>query len=95
MRPTKLQYNAKIGTAMVVATTLVTTRYLKGLMAETSMASICSVTFIDPSSAPILDPTFPAQISAVTNGPKARTKAIVIKDGNQEAASLRLPLSPW
>lgn len=50
------------------------------------MASICSVTFIEPSSAPILEPTFPAQISAVTNEANARTIAIEIKDGSQEVA---------
>lgn len=37
-------------------------------MAETSMASICSVTFMDPSSAPIPDDTLPAQIKAVITG---------------------------
>lgn len=64
----------------------VTARYLNGFMADTSMASICSVTFIEPNSAPMLEPTFPAQISAVTNGPKAFTTAIPINDGNHEAA---------
>jgi hypothetical protein len=44
----------------VAANTLVTTRYLKGFVPLTSIASICSVTFIDPSSAPILEPIFPA-----------------------------------
>ena len=37
-------------------------------MAETSIASICSVTFIEPNSAPIPEAIFPAQISAVTTG---------------------------
>ena len=55
-------------------------------MPETSIASICSVTFIDPSSAPIPDPTFPAQIKAVTNGPSAFTIAIPMSEGNQEVA---------
>lgn len=71
---------------IVVANTRVTTKYLKGFIADTSMASICSVTFIEPNSALILEPTFPAQISAVTNGPKALTMAIPIKEGNQETA---------
>ena len=64
----------------------VTTRYLKGFTPETSMASICSVTFIEPSSAPMLDPTFPAQMSAVTSGASARITAMVISEGSQEVA---------
>ena len=55
----------------VVANTLVTTRYLKGLVPETSIASICSVTFIEPNSAPILLPILPANISAVITGPNS------------------------
>ena len=74
------------GIIKVVASTLVTTRYLYGLMADTSMASICSVTFIEPSSAPILEPTLPAQISAVTNGANALMMAIETSEGNQEVA---------
>src|SRR6478735_8018840 len=75
-----------MGIEILVAQTLVTTRYLKGSIAETSIASICSVTFIDPNSALILDPTLPAQISEVTNGPSARTIAIPINDGNHDTA---------
>src|SRR5690606_6778076 len=85
-RPTKSVYITNTGIINVVANTRVTTRYLNGLVADTSMASICSVTFIDPSSAPILDPTFPAAIKAVTRGPMALTIAIAIKAGNQEVA---------
>jgi hypothetical protein len=77
---------ASIGIEMVVAVTRVTTRYLKGLIADTSMASICSVTFIDPSSAPIPDPTLPAQIIAVTSGPNALIIAMPIREGSQEVA---------
>src|SRR5665647_3977106 len=75
-----------MGIAIVVANTLVTTRYLNGWIADTSMASICSVTFIDPSSAPILDPTLPAQMSAVTNGPNALIIAIPIREGSHDVA---------
>ena len=71
---------------MVVAKTLLTTKYLKGLVAETSIASICSLTFIDPNSAPILDPTFPAEIKAVSNGANVLNKAIPTKEGNQDVA---------
>ena len=70
----------------VEAMTLVTTKYLKGLIADTSIASICSVTFMEPNSAPILEPTLPAQIKAVTNGPKALTMAIPMREGNHELA---------
>ena len=70
----------------VQASTRVHTKYLKGFIAETSIASICSVTFIEPNSAPILEPTFPAQINAVTNEPSARTIAIDINEGNQDVA---------
>lgn len=55
-------------------------------MAETSMASICSVTFIEPNSAPILDPTFPEQMREVTNEARALTIAIEINEGSQEVA---------
>ena len=63
------------GTISVVAITLLTTRYLKGLVPETSIASICSVTFIDASSAPIPDPTLPAHINAVITGPISENMA--------------------
>ena len=74
------------GTMSVVANIRVTTRYLKGLIADTSIASICSVTFIEPNSAPMLDPTLPAQIKAVTKEANARRIAIEISDGNQDVA---------
>src|SRR5688572_23144798 len=82
----KLQYNDKTGMVIVVASTRVTTRYLNGFSAETSIASICLVTFMDPSSAPMLEPTLPAQISAVTNGPSALTMAMPIREGSHEVA---------
>src|SRR3954466_9261315 len=71
---------------IVDAITRVVTKYLKGLMADTSMASICSVTFIEPNSAPMLEPTLPAQISAVTSEPSALTMAMEISDGSHEVA---------
>jgi hypothetical protein len=51
----------------------VTTRYCTGLAPDTSIASICSVTFILPSSAPMLDAILPAQIMAVITGPISLT----------------------
>ena len=71
---------------IVVAVILVTTRNLKGLIADTSKASICSVTFIDPNSAPILEATLPEPIKAVTNGANARIIATDINAGNHEEA---------
>ena len=86
IRATKLQYKPNIGTVIVEASTRVVTKYLNGLIADTSIASICSVTFIEPNSAPMLEPTFPAQINAVTNEPNALTIAIEIKEGSHEVA---------
>src|SRR5699024_2457524 len=63
-----------------------TIRNLKGLVPDTSIASICSVTFMDDSSAPICEPTLPEAIRAVTKGAKARTMAMDIKAGSQEVA---------
>jgi phospholipid/cholesterol/gamma-HCH transport system ATP-binding protein len=66
---------------MVAASTLVVTRNLKGFVAETSMASICSVTRMEPNSAPILEPTFPAAISEVRRGARVLSKAIPTSEG--------------
>src|SRR3982751_3398998 len=79
-------YNINNGTIQVVDNTRVTTRNLNGLVADTSMASICSVTFMEPSSAPIFDPTFPAVIRPVTRGASALIIAMVTNDGNQDSA---------
>ena len=68
------------------AITRVTTKNLNGFVAETSIASICSVTFIEPNSAPIFEPTFPAAINAVMRGARARTIAIEINEGSHEVA---------
>ena len=58
-----------MGIISVAAHTLVTTKNFMGLVDETCMASICSVTFIDPNSAPMPDAIFPAQINPVITGP--------------------------
>src|ERR1700753_3404617 len=75
-----------MGIAMVVAKTRVQTKNLNGLVPDTSMASICSVTRIEPNSAPILEPTLPAAISAVTKGASARIIAIDTSDGSHDVA---------
>src|SRR5919202_3641677 len=83
---TKMVYIVRIGIVNEVASTRLTTRNLNGSVPDTSIASICSVTFMEPNSAPMLDPTLPAAIKAVTSGPNARTMAIAINDGSQDVA---------
>lgn len=75
-----------MGNIRVMASTLETTRNLNGFVPDTSIASICSVTFMEPNSAPMLEPTLPAAIKEVTNGASALIIAMDIKDGNQELA---------
>ena len=84
--PTKPVYKTKTGIMKVIAKIRLTTKNLKGFVADTSIASICSVTFIEPNSAPIFEPTFPAAIKAVISGAIVLMIAIETKDGNQEAA---------
>src|ERR1043165_7616506 len=84
--PNPAKKHINTGIMMVVANIRDTTRNLKGLVADTSIASICSVTFIEPSSAPICEPTLPAHISAVTSGARARIMAIETNEGSQLAA---------
>ena len=84
--PIKPVYNTKTGNIKVIARMRVTTRNLNGFVADTSMASICSVTFMEPNSAPILEPTLPAAIKAVTNGANALMIAMDISEGNHELA---------
>src|SRR5690349_17904371 len=76
----------RIGNMRVVAQTRVTTRYENGRVPDTSIASICSVTCMLPNSAPMLDPSFPAQINPVMSGPSERTTACDTNDGNQDSA---------
>src|ERR1700756_3438884 len=64
----------------------VTTMYLNGFVPDTSMASICSVTFIEANSAPIPEPTFPAKISAVITGPISLTIDTATIAGNHDSA---------
>src|SRR5689334_18090739 len=85
-KPMNPLYITSNGTMSVLAMTRVTTRYLNGFTAETSMASICSVTRMEPNSAPICDPTFPAQIKPVINGANAFMIAIPINDGSHDVA---------
>ena len=74
------------GTISVVASMRVTTRYLYGFIPETSMASICSVTFIEPNSAPIPDAILPAQIKAVITGAISLISDNATIPGNHDSA---------
>src|SRR5690606_8224190 len=85
-RATNAVYMVSTGIMNVVASTRETTRNLNGLVPDTSIASICSDTFMDPSSAPMLDPALPAAIRAVTSGASARMMAMEIRAGSQEVA---------
>src|ERR1035437_4365570 len=84
--PTASAKITKTGSINVEENTLVTTRYLNGFVQETCIALICSVTFIDASSAPMPDPTFPAQIKAVITGPISRIMETPTIAGNQDSA---------
>src|SRR5215218_963050 len=84
--PTKAANSIKSGNIKEVAKIRLTTKNLKAFTPETSIASICSVTRIDPSSAPMLEPTLPAQIRAVTNGASDFITAIPTREGNHEVA---------
>src|SRR5690242_12402096 len=81
-----LERFASIGSISVVASTLVTIKYLNGFVPETSMASICSVTRIDPNSAPMPEPILPAQISAVITGEISRTSDTATIEGRSDSA---------
>ena len=78
--------NTKIGSIKVVAKIRVTTKDLKGFVPETSMASICSVTLMEPNSAPIPEPIRPAHIRAVIMGPISRMIEILTILGIQDSA---------
>ena len=74
------------GSIRMVLHTRVTTRYLNGFVPLTSMASICSVTFMLPNSAPMLEPMRPAQMSAVITGPISRTTEMETMAGSMVSA---------
>ncbi len=61
------------GSMISAASSLGVTSFLIGSVPITLSASICSVTFIEPSWAAIPAPTRPATIRAVSTGPSSRT----------------------
>ena len=64
------------GRATTQARIRVTARYLNASTADASSASICSVTRMAPSSAPMPAPTRPDIRSPVVSGPVSRMSAI-------------------
>ena len=65
----------RTGSAITQATMRVTTRYLNESTAVASRASICSVTFIAPSSAPMPAPIRPERSRPAVSGPVSLTSA--------------------
>ena len=68
----KSAMTVRAGSMITAAINLGTIRYFTGLVARVSMASICSVTRIVPSSAAMAAPALPATISPVRTGPSSR-----------------------
>src|SRR5262249_20217195 len=93
MIPQKSETTVNSGIATIAASTLVAARYFSGLTADASIESICSVTFIDPSSAPIPAPTRPDATSAVMIGPVSLINEKTITVGRNPFAPKRIKLS--
>src|SRR3990172_1862660 len=86
--PTRSAKMTRTGRTRVEATTRGTTRYLTGFVARVTSASICSVTFIVPSSAAIDAPTPPQTITPpTTRGPPDRL-------GGAPPPPVRAPVPP-
>ena len=76
-------YSISTGIIKVVASIRVTAKYLNGFTADTSIASICPDTFMEPNSAAICEPEFPAQMSAEIKGARAFIIDIPIRIAHQ------------
>src|SRR5262245_13056763 len=87
--PVKFISVVRIGSAITQAITRVTTRYLNESTAVASSASICSVTRIAPSSAPMPAPIRPDSSSAAVSGPVSRTSAMARPAGISASAPNR------
>ncbi len=59
----------------------VAAKYLFGSTPDTAIASICSVTFIDPNSAPMPAPTRPLTTNPVMIGPISLMSEKTMTDG--------------
>ena len=71
--PTKSAIAVISGSMNAVAIRRGVTSFCTGSVPSARMASICSVTFIEPSSLAIPDALRPATIKAVSTGPSSRT----------------------
>ncbi len=91
--PQKSAARVSRGITKTQANTRVAARNLYGLTAEASMASIWSVTFIAPNSAPMPAPTRPLSTSAVMIGPISRMIERMITAGRNVLAPNRIRLS--
>ena len=89
MMPVKFMTEVRMGIASMQAATRVTTRNLNESTATASSASICSVTFMAPSSAPMPAPTRPDTSSPTTSGPVSRTSASMSAAGTSASAPKR------
>ena len=91
--PKKSDARVSKGSATMQARIRVAARYLSGSTPDASMASICSVTRMEPSSAPIPAPTRPLAIRPVMIGPVSLIREKTITAGNRDLAPNRLRLS--
>ena len=74
--PMKSARMVSSGSIKAVATMRGVTSFLIGSVPSARMASICSVTFMEPSSLAMPEELRPAIISAVNTGPSSRTSEI-------------------
>ncbi len=72
--PSRSPSTVSAGSITRVAASLGATSFLTGSAAIERSASICSVTFMVPSSAVMPEPMRPPTISAVSTGPSSRTR---------------------
>ena len=79
------------GTASVAARTRGRVRYFIGLVDRVTSASICSVTFMVPISAAMLEATRAATISPPRTGPSSRVRPMATMEGTTVSALKRAP----
>src|ERR1700691_966977 len=91
--PQKSAASVNNGSIKMHANTRVAARYLYGSTAEAVIASICSVTFMDPSSAPIPAPARPLTTNPVITGPLSLTMENTMMAGRNDLAPNRTRLS--
>ena len=77
--PSALKSMVRIGNMMIEASTRGTTRYWMGETAILSMASICSVTRMVPSSVAMALPARPVTMRAVNTGDSSRESAKAVE----------------